>query len=53
MRITGAFTVSLRASIEGPQLGRIYTINVRCTDFSGNATDARTVVVVRRDRDTP
>jgi hypothetical protein len=51
VRTTGAFTVSLRPSTEGSHQGRIYTINVRCTDFSGNATETHTAVLVARDHD--
>jgi hypothetical protein len=43
--ITGPLTVELRAERAGPGNGRTYTIEVTCTDASGNAsTDTTTVV---------
>ena len=47
--ITGAFTLSLRASRLGAGLGRTYTITVRCTDYSGNAATAQLLVRVPHD----
>jgi hypothetical protein len=49
VRITGAFSVSLRAWAWNLWGGRTYTIKVGCTDFSGNSTVTETAVVVRID----
>ena len=46
--ITGPLSVSLRAERSGNGPGRIYTINVVCTDGAGNtATGATTVTVAK------
>lgn len=47
VRITGPFSVSLRAWAWNLLRGRTYTIKVGCTDFSGNTTVTETAVVVR------
>jgi probable HAF family extracellular repeat protein len=48
--ITGTWTVSLRAFRVGAGDGRIYTITVRCSDDSGNASTADLSVLVPHDR---
>jgi hypothetical protein len=47
--ITGALTVQLRAHRLGDGTGRIYTIDITCTDAAGNTT--RTTVAVRVPHD--
>jgi probable HAF family extracellular repeat protein len=49
IQFTGAFTLSLRASRLGAGDGRTYTITVRCTDDSGNASTADVLVLVPHD----
>jgi probable HAF family extracellular repeat protein len=49
IQYTGAFTLSLRASRQGAGDGRTYTITVRCTDDSGNASTADVLVLVPHD----
>ncbi len=44
--ITGALTLNVRAERSGPGAERIYTITVRCTDVSGNASTTNVVVKV-------
>jgi len=46
VEITGALTLSLRASRQGPGNERIYRITVRCTDASNNHSRVRLVVRV-------
>jgi hypothetical protein len=48
--ITGPLSASLRAERAGPLGERIYTLDVRCTDDSGNASTATTTVSVPHDR---
>lgn len=48
--VTGPTTVSLRADRLGVGDGRVYTITVRCTDVSGNASTATTKVTVPHDQ---
>jgi hypothetical protein len=45
-QITGAKTVSLRAERAGTGSGRVYTIDVTCTDGSGNSSTGTTAVTV-------
>jgi len=49
-QITGATSVQLRADRLGSGHGRIYVINVRCTDASGNASTATAAVIVPHDQ---
>jgi putative hemolysin len=44
--ITGALAVNLRAERSGRGSGRLYTINVKCTDGSGNNSTATVGVTV-------
>ena len=45
--LTGGLSLRLRADRSGqPKEGRIYTITVRCTDISGNSSEALTTVTV-------
>ena len=44
--ITGALTVNLRAERSGTGSGRLYTIEVACTDHSGNSSTATVGVTV-------
>jgi len=44
--------VQLRAERAGGGTGRIYTINVSCSDASGNATPGSTTVSVSHDQGT-
>ena len=37
--LSGGLTVELRAERAGPEDGRIYTLEVTCTDQSGNESD--------------
>jgi hypothetical protein len=48
--ITGALTVNLEADRLGNGTGRVYTITVRCTDGSGNATTRTVTVTVPHDQ---
>jgi hypothetical protein len=48
--ITGDLTVDLRSERCGGGDGRVYTINLSCTDTAGNATDGSTLVTVRHDK---
>jgi alpha-tubulin suppressor-like RCC1 family protein len=48
--ITGDLTVKLRAERFGRGSGRIYTVDVRCTDGAGHSTAATTTVAVPHDR---
>jgi hypothetical protein len=48
--ITGDLTVDLRAVRRGTGPGRTYTIEIRCTDASGNTATASTTVLVPHDR---
>ena len=48
--ITGPLSVNLRADRDGSGGGRIYTITVKCTDASGNASTATTTVLVPHDQ---
>lgn len=44
--ITGALAVNLRAERSGTGSGRLYTINVECTDHYGNSSTATVGVTV-------
>jgi uncharacterized protein YegL len=44
--ITGALSVDLRAERAGGGPGRVYTINVACTDAAGNTATSATMVTV-------
>jgi hypothetical protein len=48
--ITGNLTVGLRAERRGNGSGRVYTIQLRCTDDSGNSSTRTTKVTVPHDR---
>lgn len=48
--ITGALTLQLQADRLGTGSGRIYTINVTCTDDAGNASSRSTTVSVPHDQ---
>lgn len=48
--VTGDLTLSLRAERSAPQVARIYTITVRCTDDSGNSAERDVEVRVPRNR---
>jgi hypothetical protein len=48
--ITGPLSVSLLANRNGNGNGRVYTIGVRCTDASGNASMSSTTVTVPHDQ---
>ncbi|MGA1842736.1 MAG: FG-GAP-like repeat-containing protein [bacterium] len=49
--ITGDLSVNLRAERSGnDKSGRIYTITVECTDFSGNSSRATVNVIVPHDQ---
>jgi feruloyl esterase len=45
-QITGNLTLNLRAERSGTGSGRIYTVNVACTDASGNSSAAAAAVKV-------
>jgi len=47
--ITGDLTLNLRAERSGGGGGRVYTITVRCTDASGNASTTAVTVSVPHD----
>lgn len=49
-KITGPFTVNLRAERSGTGSGRIYTITVQCTDESGNSSTAQIAVTVPKSK---
>lgn len=49
-QITGDLTVSLRAERSGSGSGRIYTINVQCTDTSDNTSTGMVTVTVLHDK---
>jgi hypothetical protein len=48
--VTGDLTVDLRAERSGQGSGRVYAINVGCTDDSGNSATALTTVTVPHDQ---
>ena len=48
--ITGALKVNLRAERSGPGDGRVYTVNVQCTDTAHTATSSTTVEVPHDQR---
>ena len=48
--ITGDLTVKLRAERSGKGDGRVYTINVECTDDSGNSSESSVNVTVLHDQ---
>jgi len=48
--VTGDSMLSLRAERSGGGDGRVYTIEVECTDAAGNASSASAVVTVPHDR---
>jgi len=48
--ITGDLTVKLRAERSGSENGRIYTIDVDCTDASGNSSTDSVTVTVPHDK---
>jgi len=45
-QITGPLTATVRAERSGGGSGRVYTLSVRCTDPSGNASTGTTTVAV-------
>ena len=45
-QITGPNTATVRAERSGSGSGRVYTLTVRCTDPSGNASTGTTTVAV-------
>ena len=47
--ITGPLSLNLRAERRGNGDGRIYTIEIACTDGSGNESSATTMVTVPHD----
>ncbi|HSR54316.1 MAG TPA: DUF5050 domain-containing protein [Acidobacteriota bacterium] len=49
--ITGDLSLNLRAERNGVGEGRIYTIQLSCSDSVGNTTDAETLVVVPLTQD--
>jgi len=51
--ITGNNSVRLRAERWGTGTGRVYTITVRCTDGSGNFSEATTTVLVAHNITAP
>jgi hypothetical protein len=48
--ITGDLTVKLRAERAGPGVGRIYTLDVECTDLVGDVTNQTITVTVAHDQ---
>lgn len=49
-RITGNLTLKLRAEKEGSRHGRVYSVQVKCTDTAGNAsTRSVDIGVAHRD----
>lgn len=48
--VTGDLTVDLRAERSGSGDGRAYTIDVECSDASGNEADTSTTVTVPHDK---
>jgi hypothetical protein len=48
--VTGELSVALRAERTGAGPGRTYTIDVACTDESGNTSVASTHIVVPHDK---
>jgi hypothetical protein len=52
IQITGKLTAKLAASRNGAGGGRVYTINLRCTDCSGNSSTATTTVTVPQGNST-
>jgi len=49
-QVTGTLTVLLRADRDGKGSGRVYTIDVSCTDASGNESIGSATVIVPHDR---
>ena len=49
-KITGAFTVNLRAERLGTGSGRVYTLTVGCTDASQNSSTKTVTVTVPHDQ---
>jgi uncharacterized membrane protein len=47
---TGPLTLNLLASRHGHGIGRVYTIEVQCSDAAGNSSFRSTTVVVPRDQ---
>lgn len=50
VQLTGALTVNLRAERNGNHVGRVYTIEVACTDNAGNRATTTTAVSVPHDQ---
>jgi hypothetical protein len=48
--VTGALTLELRAERSGGGNGRIHTIEVTCTDDSGNSSKKTVAVTVAHDQ---
>jgi hypothetical protein len=48
--VTGPLTLQVRAERAGPGNGRIYTIEVTCTDDSGNSAKKTVNVTVAHDQ---
>ncbi len=51
--ITGALTASVRASRDGDNVNRVYSLNVTCSDRAGNSSTAAAVVTVTKDGQSP
>lgn len=49
-QITGSLQAQLRAERSGTGDGRVYTLNVRCTDAAGHSATSSTVVTVPHDQ---
>lgn len=49
-QITGPLTATLRAERSGTGTGRIYTLQVTCTDQQGNTQGGMTTVTVPHDQ---
>jgi hypothetical protein len=51
-QVTGDFTLDLRAERFGHGVGRIYTVEVTCSDYSGNQASEVVVILVPHDQST-
>ncbi len=49
-KITGDMTLELRADRDGKRPGRMYTIGIGCSDFSGNTSKSSVDVLVPHDQ---